>query len=415
MKKCLSILLICILGFGIGVSAQSSKRLTDLENKRKEALDRIEKTTQMLNKNKATTKNTLYRLNVLTDQIKARESFLKDLEGELKTINSEVAEVQSEYEVLSRSLSVKKEKYAKSLRLMSRRNKSEDKLMFILSAKDLNQMTRRMRYLDEYAGYQRIQANEISRKQTELNGKRLTLESAYKEKETVKNKKEQETNIIQKERGAQSKLVTELRGKEKSLNVELKKQKKQADQLNKQIDNLIAEEARKSAEKAAKDKTKVRTAETKGGYAMTVEEKKLSGDFGKNQGALPFPVSQSGTIVVHFGEQKYQNLKYVQSTSKGIEIQTSPGASAVAVFGGVVSKVFAVPGYNSGVIIRHGNYMTVYANLTNIQVKPGDKVKIGEAIGKIYVDSEQNNQTILNFQIFKELQRLNPELWLRKR
>lgn len=413
MKKGLSVLLICLSVFCIGILAQS-KRLSDLERKRTEALERIEQTTLMLNKNKATTRNTLYRLNVLTDQIKARESFLKDLDGELKTINSEVAEVQAEYADLSRNLSIKKEKYAKSLRLMSRKNKTEDKLMFILSARDLNQMTRRMRYLDEYATYQRIQAKEIMRKQTELNEKRLTLEAVYREKEAVKNKKEQEASTIEKERGTQSKLVSQLKSKEKSLNADLAKQKRQADQLNKQIDNLIAEEARKAAEAAAKDKSEKRTAETKGGYAMTQAEMKLSGDFGKNRGLLPLPVSKPGSIVVHFGEQKYQGLKYVQMNSKGVDIQTTPGASALSVFGGVVSKVSPQKGSNILVIIRHGNYLTVYANLSDVYVKAGDKVKLGEAIGKIYMDSEQNDQTILHFQIWKDTQRLNPELWLRK-
>ncbi|MDD4921906.1 MAG: peptidoglycan DD-metalloendopeptidase family protein, partial [Bacteroidales bacterium] len=349
------------------------------------------------------------------DQIKARETFLNELGKELEVINTEVSEIQDEYADLNLHLSVKKEKYAKSIRLMSRQNKTEDKLMFILSAKDLNQMSSRMRYLDEYAGYQRVQANEIARKQTELNEKRLDLESAYREKEAVKNKKAQETKILEKERGVQSHLVSELKGKEKSLNAELTKQRKQAEQLNRQIENLIEEEARKAAQKAAQDKTTKRTAEVSGGYAMTVEEKKLSGDFGNNLGALPFPVSLAGTIVVHFGEQKYQDLKYVQNSSKGIDIQTKPGASAMTVFSGVVSKVFALPGFNNSVIIRHGNYLTVYANLSSIYVKAGDKVKIGEAIGKIFSDSEQDNLTMLHFQIWKDTQRLNPELWLRKR
>jgi len=412
MKHFISIFFISL--FCIGVYAQSGNRLSELERKRQIALERVEKTTRLLGKNKVTTKNTLYRLNVISDQIKARESFVKDLDSELNAINTEVAEVQAEYTELSRNLSVKKEKYAKSLRLMSRRNKSEDKLMFILSAKDLNQMTNRLRYLDEYAGYQRVQAKEISRKQTELNEKRIALEAAYNEKEAVKNKKEQEQKTLQKEREVQSKLVSELKGKEKQLNIELNKQKRQAEELSRQVENLIAEEARRAAARASKDKTQKRTAEVKGGYAMTVDEKKLSSDFGKNQGALPFPVSLPGSIIVHFGEQKYQDLKYVQNSSKGIDIQTRPGASAMAVFGGVVSKVFALPGFNNSVIIRHGNYLTVYANLSSVYVKAGEKVKIGEAIGKIFVDSQQNNQTILHFQLWKDTQRLNPESWLRR-
>jgi len=416
MRQVFGILLICFLT--LGIFAQNSKRISDLEQKRKEALESVERTTKMLSKNKATTKNTLYRLSVLNEQITLREKSLSELNAQLTTINAEVSEVQSEYTELSRRLSVKKEMYAKSLRQMSRRNQSEDKLMFILSAKDLNQLTRRLRYLDEFAGFQRVQANEISRKQTELNEKRISLELVYREKNKVKSKQQQEESLIQRERGVQSELVTELKGQEKSLNSELSKQKKQADQLNRQIENVIQEEARKAAELALKDKSRVRTPEIKGGYAMTVEEKQLSGDFGKNQGVLPFPVSEAGTIVVHFGEQKYQGLtstKNVQYGSKDIQIRTKPGASALAVFGGIVSRIFSVSGANISVMIRHGNFLTVYANLSEVYVKSGEKVRLGQSIGKIYVDGEQNNETIMHFQIWREMERLNPELWLRKR
>ena len=129
---------------------------------------------------------------------------------------------------------------------------------------------------------------------------------------------------------------------------------------------------------------------------------------------MPYPVSSPGTIIVHFGEQKYQDLKYVQNSSKGIDIQTRPGASALAVYKGVVTKIFVLPGFNSSVIVRHGNYLSVYANLVSLTVKVGAKVRTGEPIGKIYVDADQNNQTILHFQLFKDTQRLNPELWLHK-
>jgi murein hydrolase activator len=133
---------------------------------------------------------------------------------------------------------------------------------------------------------------------------------------------------------------------------------------------------------------------------------------------LPFPVSEAGTIVVHFGEQKYQGLtstKNVQYVSKDIQIRTKPGASALAVFGGIVSRIFPMPGANISVMIRHGNFLTVYANLSEVYVKSGEKVRLGQSIGKIYVDGEQNNETIMHFQIWREMERLNPELWLRKR
>jgi murein hydrolase activator len=413
MKQFLVIILLGTLS--LGLCAQNSKRINDLENKRKQALEQIEKMSRELNKTKKTTKNTLYRLNVLSDQIKAREKYVQELNTQMAIINSEVDENQKEYTELSRQLSVKKDNYARSLRLMARRNQTEDKLMFVLSSRDLNQLMRRVRYLDQYSKYQKIQARQISHKQDDLSEKRIALELSYKEKENVKGKQQQEASQLERERGAKKQLVSQLKGQEKQLNAEMQKQKRQADQFARQIQNIIAEEARKAAERAAADKSKPRTAAVKGGYAMTVEEKQLSGDFGSHQGSLGYPVSLPGTIIVHFGEQKYQDLKYVSNSSKGIDIQTKAGASAMCVFNGVVSKVFALPGFNNSVIVRHGNYLTVYANLSSVYVKSGQKLKTGEALGKIFVDGEQGNLTVLHFQIWKDTNRLNPESWLRKR
>ncbi len=409
------VVLLWLMLAGTGLSAQTSKRITDLEQKRKEALEQVEKTTQMLSKTKRTAQNILLQMNALNKQISARESYIRELNKQMVIINAEVDENQTEYTELSRRLSVKKSIYARSLRLMARRNKTEDKLMFILSAKDLNEMARRMRYLDEYAQYQKIQAHQISRKQDELTEKRIALEFSYKEKDAVKGKQLKESSQLQREQGVKKQLATELKGKEKQLKADIATQKKQADQFSRQIQNIIAEEMRKANEKAAADKTKPRTAEVKGGYAMTAEEKQLSGDFGSHQGSLGYPVSLPGTIVVHFGEQKYQDLKYVQNSSKGIDIQTRDGANALCVFNGVVSKIFPLPGFNISVIVRHGNYLTVYANMSNVYVKSGQKVRTGEPLGRVFTDSENGNQTILHFQLWKDTQRLNPENWLRRR
>ncbi|MDD2256036.1 MAG: peptidoglycan DD-metalloendopeptidase family protein [Bacteroidales bacterium] len=398
--------------FFLPVMAQSS-RLTDLEKQRKAALEQIEETSRMLDKNKVTVSNALVKLNVLNEKIKAREQFLKTLQQELKALDREIAQLRSEYVELSRQLSVKKEQYARSLRLMTRRNRTEDKWMFLLSADDLGQMMRRLRYLNEYADYQKLQANDITNKQTRLNEKRIVLERAYREKKAITDKEIQEKVNLDQDRIQANTLVVRLKSKERSLVAEVNKQKKLADRLNKQIEQVIAEEARKAAELAAKEKNR-QAAEAKGGYSMNTQELKLSGDFSKNRGLLPMPVSQPGTIVVHYGAQKYQDLKYVQNDSKGIDIQTRPGASAISVFDGTVSRVFPLPGFNISIIVRHGNYLTVYANLSEINVKAGDKVKIGQALGKIYVDSGQNDQTILHFQLWKDTERMNPEPWLRK-
>lgn len=411
MKRCLYVLLILLLASSL--NAQTSKRLKELEQKRKAALERIETASRELNQTKTTAKNTLMKLNVLNEQIKAREAFIRELNKELRALDMEVAETKAAYEEQSRLLSIKKDGYARSLRLMSRRNKSEDRWLFLLSSSDLAQMTRRMRYLSEYADYQKVQAVEINRKQAELNEKRLALERAYREKDAVKRKELQETNLLAREKKQKDALVASLKKQEKALAAEVQRQKKLADQLNRQIETIIAEEARKAAEAAARDKNRT-PATTQGGYAMTEAEKKLSGDFGKLQGQLPYPISKPGIIVVHYGEQKFQELKHVQSNSKGIDIKTSPGAEALAIYNGVVTRVFALPGFNNSVIVRHGNYLSVYANLETIHVKAGDKVKTGQSLGKIFVDEAQDNQTILHFQLFRDTQRLNPEQWIHK-
>ena len=155
-----------------------------------------------------------------------------------------------------------------------------------------------------------------------------------------------------------------------------------------------------------------RVAEVKGGYAMTREEKKLSDNFAGNKGRLPFPVTGRHTIVGTFGEQQHQDLKYVRTNNSGIDIQTSPGADARAVFNGEVTRVFVVPGYNNSVIVRHGNYLTVYSNLSQVYVKAGDRVSTRQSIGKIFTDTEDGNATILSFQLWKEKTKLNPATWL---
>ena len=205
----------------------------------------------------------------------------------------------------------------------------------------------------------------------------------------------------------------------------LRKKQQQANALNRQIEEQIAKEIARAEAEAKQggtnakgkntDKTSTRQeriADTKGGYAMTKEERKLSNDFADNRGRLPYPVAGRYTIVGTFGEQQHQELKYVRTNNSGIDIQTTPGADARAVFKGEVTRVFVVPGYNNSVIIRHGNYLTVYSNLSQVYVKAGDKVNTCQTIGKIFSDAENGNATILHFQLWKEKTKLNPSLWL---
>ena len=306
-------------------------------------------------------------------------------------------------------------------------------MMFVFSSNSLSQSYRRIRYLREYSSWRKKEAEEIKEQQAVLQKKKENLNKTKKAKTALLNERTQAAKDLQVKETSQKNVVADLKKKEKSLKTELAKQRKQADALNRKIEQLIAEEARKAAEEArraaeearkkAGDKTgksnkgeasEERRSQTQGGYAMTKAERELSGSFEKNKGKLPFPLSGRYMIVGHFGQQQHQELKYVKINNNGIDLQTTPGTSARAVFDGVVTKVFVMPGYNSSVIVRHGNYLTIYSNLSEVYVKPGQKLSIRQPIGKIYSDPEEGNRTVLHFQLWKETTKLNPEPWLDK-
>lgn len=413
---------------------QKSARVRQLEEQRKKALAEIEMTNQLLKETTQTAQNLLNRLNLLSQQILSRKKVISLLNQEVGELDDQIVASRREITRLEKELGGKRDNYGKSMQSMFKRRSSQDKLLFILSADNFAQSMRRMRYLREYADWQKQQATEIIDKQTEIALKQKELEKTRSEKNALLSTREQESKKLQTEENNQKVEVQQLSKKQKELKEQLRKKQQQANTLNRQIEKQIAEEiaraeaeakAARERERRAREKAKAegkapakepiqeeRVADTKGGYAMTRAEKKLSDDFAGNRGRLPFPVAGRYTIVGTFGEQQHQELKYVRTNNSGIDIQTTPGADARAVFNGEVTRVFVVPGYNNSVIIRHGNYLTVYSNLSQVYVKAGDKVSTRQAIGKIFTDTESGNATILHFQLWKEKTKLNPSPWL---
>lgn len=420
--------------------AQNSGKVRNLEQQRKKALEEIELTNQLLAETKKSARSSLNRLNLLSQQVLARKKVVNLLNQEIEVMDNQMRKMTQEIGVLGNQLKEKQKNYSKSVKSLYKRRTSEDKLLFILSAENFSQSLRRMRYLKEYADWQKKQASDIIERRKEIIYKQATLEKNRAEKQALLNVRASETKNLQEEELAQKVAVQELNKKQRDLQVELKKKQQQASALNKQIEKLIAEEVARAealaraergrtrkkeeavtnkeeseaAEKEVTVKTdsEARVAAEKGGYAMTKEERKLSDSFAGNRGRLPFPVTGRYTIVSRFGEQQHQELKYVRLNNNGIDLQVQPGAEARAVFNGEVTRVFVVPGYNNSVIVRHGNYLTVYANLSTVYVKAGDKVTTRQPIGRIYSDLEEGNTTILHFQLWKEKTKLNPLPWL---
>lgn len=418
------------------VLGQKSAKVRELENQRKAALAEIEMTNQLLAETKKSAQNSLTRLNLLSQQILQRKKVISLLNQEIATIDRDIIELRDELIALEGELGNKRVNYGKSIQNIQRKNTSQDKLLFILSADNFSQSLRRMRYLREYADWQKQQANEIVEKQREVGEKREELEKTRVEKQSLLKTREEENSNLQTEEATQRREVEELNKRQKQLQADLKKKQRQADALSRQIEKQIAEEiARAEAEakaarereqsereralaegkKAPEPKEDIRKAATKGGYAMNKEERKLSDDFVKNKGRLPYPVTGQYSVVSTFGVQKHPELKYVETENNGIDIQTTAGSEARSIFNGVVTSVFAVAGYNNSVIVRHGNYLTVYSNLIEVYVKKDEKVTTNQPLGKIYTDVDNGNTTILHFELRKERDKQNPLSWLSKR
>ncbi|MEG2066839.1 MAG: peptidase M24, partial [Tannerellaceae bacterium] len=409
MKYSWFVLFICL---SLTVMAQNSSKVKQLEKQRKAALAEIEMTNQLLKETSQTAKNSLNRLNLIVNQILSRKKVINILSEEVTAIDQQMGSMQSEINKLERELGGKRANYSKSVKGLYKRHSSQDKLLYILSADNFSQSLRRLRYLREYADWQKRQATEIIGKQQEIAHKRAELEKVRSDKRSLLGVREQESQKLQTEESSQKIEVQQLTKKQKQLQADLKKKQRQADALNRRIEQQIAEEIaraeaeakaererlereriarlereRRAREKAAAEAAAIasnnkkssrkkavekpapepapeptpepireeRVAETKGGYAMTRAEKRLSDDFAGNQGRLPYPVSGRHTIVATFGVQQHQELKYVRTNNSGIDIQTSPGTDARSIFNGVVTRVFVVPGYNNSVIVRHGN------------------------------------------------------------
>jgi septal ring factor EnvC (AmiA/AmiB activator) len=399
-----------------GIQLLSAQNVKQLEEERKQTLQKLEATSKMLNETKKSQKSSLNKLTLINKNIGERKHLIKTMSTEISQLDVEMQSLSQEVRQLERRLENLKKDYAKLVQEAYINRSIYSKIMFVLSAETFDQSVRRLRYLKEYSDYRKQQVREIEKVKAQIEQKNDSI-SRHKNKLTeVVKQKEVETNKLSQEQKKEKIVLTDLQKKEKNLRKELNAQQKKANELNKRIEYLIAEEIRKAEQKkAAEERSRSGGKSTKSTTSkittLTKEEALLSGNFEKNAGRLPWPVS-NGFISGHYGVQPHPILKHVTTNNKGIYIQTPANSTARAVFDGVVTQRFSVPGSNNAVIIQHGEYRTVYANLTDIYVRIGEKVSTKQAVGKIFTDSEKDNKTELYFQIWKNKNLLNPEKWL---
>lgn len=409
MKRIAFICIIAFVSAGI-LSAQSVK---ELEKQRKATLQQLETTGKLLNETKKNEKVSLNKLNILNRSISERKRLINDIGTEITALDTEMAELNIQKADLETQLCQLKADYARLVQETAYSRNRYAELLFVLSADSFNQMYRRLRYLREFADYRKEQVQQIEEVQAQIAQKNDVLLQNRQSKQEVLQLKEREHEKLARDERREKLMLNELKKKEKDLLAQQKNQQKKADELNSRIEKLIAEEIRK-AEAAKKKTTTTGTQKpTSAESAMTKEEELLAGGFERNKGRLPWP-TETGFISGRFGVQPHPVLEHVTINNKGIYIQTKAGATARAVYEGEVTQRFAVPGSNNAVIVKHGNYRTVYANLTEIYVQEGDKVSAKQAIGRIYCDGENDNKTELYFQVWKDKSIENPALWLAK-
>lgn len=393
--KHLVLLLMAVFVFGLSSFAQSKEELQKLRTETKKEL---EYSNNLLEQTKKKRQKSVQELLITNKRIELRQNNINTLSKEISGIESKIAEIQLNIIHLKKQIAAYKSDYAQMIVQYYKIRENNNKLMYILASNDFNQAYYRLKYLQKFSDYRKEQIQEINASSLVLENTVAEYESLKYEKQNLLNGIVDEHKVLDKEKKAQKLLLDDLSKKEKELRKEIERKKKRDNELKRKIEKIIAEEIKKSRKASGTE------------FSLTPEEKLLNDQFASNQNRLPWPVER-GIITDRFGEHFHPVIKGVKVRNDGIDISTNGKSKVRCVFNGVVTNVFVIPGINKVVIVRHGNYLSVYSNLIDVFVKAGQLVDTKEEIGVLATD-ESSNISVLKFQIWKENQKLNPELWL---
>lgn len=363
-----------------------AQNVDNLRLERESLLKEIENTTRLLESKKSNREIAFRQLNILNKEISARERLIDNLKIQIESLERRIEMNKNVIDELEVEIQLNKKEYGQLLRDSYRRRNSLDELVYFLSATGFSEAYNRYRLLKEYSRYRKMHVGNLMTNQARLKTYLLEVQSQMEQKEASLAELEGEANRLSNNKEQKRTLVSNLQKEEKWLLSELKKKEKKAKELEDRILEIIR--------LARRDATKSST----------------GADFSQYLGKLIWPVDK-GVVVNGFGEHEHPVLKSVLIKNNGIDIQTVEGDDVFAVHSGEVSRVISIPGYNNAVIIRHGDYLTVYANLKDVRVKQGQKIGAGETVGKVF--KEQNDAGgILHFEIWNENQKMDPSKWL---
>ncbi|MDX9942610.1 MAG: peptidoglycan DD-metalloendopeptidase family protein [Bacteroidales bacterium] len=394
-------LILLITPFGIkGQNREALER--DKQNIERE----IRLINEMLQETKKTAEVSMNQLVMLNTQITRRESLMRAINNEISQISRRIDEQNNVIETLTHDLEELRESYANMVRYAYLTRSNYQRVAFLFSSRSFNQAYLRLRYLQEYARHRQLQAEKIVKTQQSLQEEITRLEEQKLEQERLREEQQNTMQDLNQEKTEQNQTITQLRQKESELMQRLREQERARQELQRSIERIIAEERRRSQEEA---RAAGRTV-SPGTYALTPEEQLLSNNFAGNKGKLPWPVER-GVITGTFGEHPHPVLRNNKIVNNGIDIASVPGSKARAIFDGTVSRVITIPGAYYAIIVRHGEYLTVYSNLSQVSVKNGDKVSIRQEIGTVATDTREG-KTQIHLEIWRGNNKLNPADWI---
>ena len=411
MKKLPVILVLLLLAFINPAYCQKTKGKTkkQLQSEIASLEKEISTANQLLKKTKKDKEMTLNEVSILDQKIKQREQLIKTYNEQIGVLDEEINKGQSNIKSLNKDLTNLRKEYAKMVSFAYKNRNNYNKLGFIFASKDFNQAFTRVRYIRQFNDARKVKMEQIVSTERQITSEVEASQQAREEQATLLKDEKTQKEALQKEKKELNGQVTKLKKKEGNLQQDIKNKQQQAKKLQKAIDDIIAEEIRKAnaeAERkrkeeakknANKGKTTTTSASKEKGMALTPAEKTLSTNFVNNKGKLPWPVER-GVISSSFGKHASVVSDKVTVTNNGIDIATTENAQARAVFDGEVASVTKLTGSNTVVILRHGEYFTVYSNLENVTVKRGDKVKTKQNIGTVHTNKTENN-TELHFEL----------------
>ena len=402
MNKGFYILIFFALGFGQLKAQQTSKQQKELEAQRIRLKKEIKQINTILFKNSKTRKNALTEVEDLQVKLSVRSELIKVTNQQANLLTSKIRINEKNISVQRKELEDLKSEYANLIRKSYESKSLQNRLMFLFSSENFLQAYKRLRYLKQYARYRRRQGRAISEKTKLLQQLNQILSNEKADKVFLIEENRIVQKEIEKEKKEQNSLIKNLERKQKKLASQISKKEKQQRAIDREINRLIREAIAASNSRAGKKGKKT--------FQLTPEAKLLADNFISNKGRLPWPLKK-GIIVQGFGRQRHPVVKTTIIQSNGVVIATEPLAQVRAVFEGEVMSIIVIKGSNPSVLIRHGNFITLYTNLAKLYVKKGEKVKAKQAIGEVFTN-QQTGKTQLQFGIFNNVKALNPKDWV---